>query len=189
MSCPDWRRLAALHLEGLEAAGDEDAAEPSGWDAALGHLDACPRCRQEALEADPLLLFRRLPRLESDAEDVRVVRSGVEALRRVRRIEAEGTGVARSPEGRWWRRAAVAAGLAGILLSVHPSVHDGGAAMDSAARLGLGSALARTVPQTSPEDVSEWAAVDEIERPTASVYHFDGGDVGVVMVVDAGLDV
>jgi hypothetical protein len=186
VSCPDWTRLAAHRLE---AAGAEGAAEPAGWAAALDHLDECPRCRADALEADPLLLFRRLPRVESDAEDVRLVRSGVEALRRVRRLEAEGSGVAESPDGRWWRRAAVAAGLAGMLLSVHPSAHDGGAAMDSAARLGLGSALARTAPEPSPEDVSEWAAVDEIERPTASVYHFDGGDVGVVMVVDAGLDV
>lgn len=189
MSCPDWTRLAARRLEGLEAPAAEDAGEPAGWDAALDHLETCSRCRHEALEADPLLVFRRLPRLEGDAEDVRLIRSGVETLRRTRTIEAEGAAVAGGPEGRWWRRAAVAAGLAGMLLSVHPSVHDGGAAMDSAARLSLGSALARTAPEPSPEDISEWAAADEIERPTASVYHFDGNDVGVVMVVDAGLDV
>lgn len=188
MSCPDWPRLVAHRLE---ATGAESAPEPAGWDDALDHLEDCPHCRREALEADPLLLFRRLPRLESDPlDDVRRVRAGVEALRRMRRIEGEGAGGARAAsEGRWWRRAAVAAGLAGMLVSVHPSAHDGRAAMGSAARLGLGAGIARTTPASSPEDVSEWAAVDEIERPTASVYHFDGDDVAVVMVVDAGLDV
>ncbi len=186
MSCPDWTRLAA---ERRDAAGTQGAPEPAEWAGALAHLDDCPRCRRAALEADPLLLFRRLPRIESDAEDVRHVRAGVEALRSMRRIEGEDAGGARAPEGRWWRRAAVAAGLAGMLLGVHPSAHDGSAAMDSAARLGFGANLARTAPASYPEDVSEWAAVDEIERPNASVYHFDGDDVGVVMVVDAGLDV
>jgi hypothetical protein len=32
-------------------------------------------------------------------------------------------------------------------------------------------------------------AVDDIDHPTASVYHFDDQDVELVMVVDAGLDV
>jgi hypothetical protein len=32
-------------------------------------------------------------------------------------------------------------------------------------------------------------AIDDIEHPTASVYHFDDEDVELVMVVDPGLDV
>ncbi len=61
--------------------------------------------------------------------------------------------------------------------------------MDSVARMRVGATLARTAPASYPEDPSDWAAVDEIERPSATVYHFDGEDVGVVMVVDASLDV
>ncbi len=186
MSCPDWNRLAAHRFA---AASTEAAAEPAEWAGALDHLEECPRCREEAFEADPLLLFRRLPKVENAADDVGIVRAGVEALRRARRIEADGADAARTPDGRWWRRVAVAAGLAGMLLSAHPSAHDGSAAMDPAVRFGLGAALARPAPASFAEDVSEWAAVDEIERPTASVYHFDGDDVGVVMVVDAGFDV
>ena len=55
MSCPDWQRLTALRER------DPDA-EPPGWREALAHLDGCPACAAAALAADPLLVFRRLPR-------------------------------------------------------------------------------------------------------------------------------
>ena len=105
VSCPDWSALAALRN-----ADRRDDAEPAGWAAAVAHLDACPRCRREALAADPLLVFRRLPALELDA--------GRGALRG--RVDAPGGGRhahrPRRLESRrrfaGWRRWAAAAALA-----------------------------------------------------------------------------
>ena len=56
MSCPDWTGLMALR--------ERADVEPAEWTAAMAHFDACSRCRSEAVAADPLLVFRRLPALE-----------------------------------------------------------------------------------------------------------------------------
>ena len=50
MSCPDWRSLS-------ERRDDE----PEAWGKALAHLDGCDGCHDDALAAEPTLLFRRLP--------------------------------------------------------------------------------------------------------------------------------
>src|SRR5262249_36619722 len=64
--CPDWRGLAAPRFDSPGAA----TGEPAGWAEALAHLDGCPACRRAALEADPTLLFRRLPALPPPVLDL-----------------------------------------------------------------------------------------------------------------------
>ncbi len=73
MSCPDWRHLDP----------DLDAAR---WQAALGHLDSgCKACWQQALAADPTLIFRRLPGAvlspAAEADEVAAARLAVAAMR------------------------------------------------------------------------------------------------------------
>ena len=109
--CPDWRRLAAER-------DDVTGKSPAGWAAALAHFDACPRCRPEALAADPLLVFRRLPMAgiaeltaaEEQAEAASVLQA-VTAMRTAKRLESR-----RRFAG--WRRWAAAAVLALVSLSV-----------------------------------------------------------------------
>lgn len=194
MTCPDWTLLAAHRLaDAPEAAEPADAAT---WGDALDHLDACPECRRRAVAADPTLVFRSLPAWEPDAAEVDAMRSGVAALRRVHRVAPgpERPLEARTPfrraalrERTGWRVAA-AAGLASALLSVAPVAERlpgpaGSAA--SAGRLSVGAG----VPIAAFLDDPSLPAVDDIDHPTASVYHIDDEEVGVVMVVDAGLDV
>lgn len=181
MSCPDWSRLA---VERRAAAGAAEAQEPDSWREAVEHLDGCGGCRSEALAAEPLLLFRRLPAVEADAATVDDIRAGVAALRRAHRVagaaDSERTGDRRRESLRWWGRVAAAILLATGLLGLRQDAPDaaravasGPPASESVAALGGGTVF----------------AVDDIEHPTASVYHFDDEDLGVVMVVDAGLDV
>ena len=194
MSCPDWRRLAAHRRA---APGTPGAEEPEAWPAALDHLDGCSDCRRRAVAEDPLLVFRRLPAVEAGPDSVAAMRAGVAALRRAHRVEG-----GRAPAdldagrlGRWWGRVAAAAVLAAALLAVAPAAertrNAGNAAVEVQARYG-GPALGWTPTGFLPAaflDDPGLPAVDDIEHPTASVYHFDDEDVELVMVVDAGLDV
>lgn len=178
MSCPDWSRLAEERRPDAAAASEE----PAAWPEALEHLDGCGECRDEALAADPVLLFRRLPTIEPDASAIEEMRSGVAALRHARRLVGAG-----EPEGgrrpsRWWGRAAAAAVLAAGLLGFRPDVGDTSRTSSETWSTEAPVPLARL-------EASTVSSVDEIDSPTASVYHFDDKEVGVVMVVDAGFDV
>jgi hypothetical protein len=177
VSCPDWSRLAVLS----DQSRDD---EPAAWTAALEHLDACPSCRPEALKADPLLAFRRLPVTDlapaqerSEAESMRLA---VAAMRNAGRLE---------PRHHFagWRRWAAAAVLALAFLAVsrdrapHPA--------------GVASAVPPfaaphvTAPATSGASAAEPAAIEGLNRPGARVYHMDGEGLSVFMIVDESLDV
>lgn len=71
MSCPDWPRCVALQDE-----------EPQAWDDALRHLDSCDACFDEAMDADPTVLFRRLPAPETSAADIASIKDAVATMRR-----------------------------------------------------------------------------------------------------------
>lgn len=182
MSCPDWNELARDRR-------CDDAAireEPSAWRAAVEHLDGCDECRDDALAADPALLFRRLPTMEADAATIDEMRSGVAALRRAQRL-AGTVDAAVAPERgrrlhRWWGRAAAAAILAAGLLGFRPDVRD-------VSRVPSETRGAEAPVPLARLEASAVSTMDEIDRPNASVYHFDEDDLGVTLVVDADLDV
>lgn len=67
--------------EALATLRAENSCEESR-DAALSHTDSCDECRSVALELDPLLLFRQLPRVELAASELPEVLSAVRKMRR-----------------------------------------------------------------------------------------------------------
>ena len=158
MSCPDWTALAARR--------DDD------WTAAVEHFDGCTLCRREALAADPLLVFRRLPVAElSPAEEqaeIEGVRQAVAAMRTAERLEGR-----RRFAG--WRRWAAAAVLAMAALT---------AGRDRPADPQPAETPAAPVPVTAPAPTLEG-----VNRPGARVYHMDGEGLSVFMVFDESLDV
>ena len=107
MSCPNWNALVILR--------ERDGADPEGWTEALEHFDACRDCRDEALAADPVLVFRRMPALDlpaaAEASEVDSMRQAVAAMRTAKRLDS-----GRRFGG--WRRWTAAAVLAGVSLSV-----------------------------------------------------------------------
>jgi hypothetical protein len=194
MTCSDWTLLAAHRLADSPAAAEPEDA--GAWAEALDHLDRCPECRRRAVAADPTLVFRSLSAWEPDAAEVDAMRAGVAALRRAHRVTPEGALQAKAAPARaaagertGWRVAA-AAGLAAALLSAAPVAErlsgERSRPAPSAARFAAGAV---GVPVAAFLDDPSLPAVDDIENPTASVYHFDDDQVAVVMVVDAGLDV
>ena len=172
MSCPDWRQLTARR--------ERERADPEGWAAAMEHFDSCPPCRREALAADPLLVFRRLPKVELGAaeerSEVEAVRQAVTAMRTARRLVAR-----RSFGG--WRRWSAAAVLALAALSVGRD-RDPRLAMGRMARASL------LVPaQPAPAQALAAPMIEVLNRPDARVYQMPGEDLSVIMVVDPSFDV
>lgn len=181
MSCPDWTSLAAHRLAG------PDAEPPAGWADALGHFDTCSACRDQALAADPTLVFRGVPEIAADRALIGEVRAGLETLRRVRRVDGEAAGAERrAGNGQWWRRAAAVAILASALAAIGPSAAPPSRELGAPATL---TPFEASFGASSLAGFGEDTALDQIDRPNANVYHFDDDRVAVVMVVDAGLDV
>lgn len=191
MTCPDWRRLMAARERG---AGED----PAGWREALEHLEACPRCRRAALEADPLLALRDLPEPALEADEGRRMVAATRALRRRQAATV-----------RWRRRAAaaVAAVTVAAALAVGSGVLERG---DETTRAARGTSeevtlaedagdLASTTDtatgarrgaarETDPASTTSMPSVLALEQPTARVYEVTDAELAVVVVVDGELD-
>lgn len=74
MTCPNWSQLTR--------SGAPVSAED--W----AHAERCEPCREAALQADPTLIFRRLPRVEATTDDIESMQQAVAAMRRGRSVES-----------------------------------------------------------------------------------------------------
>jgi hypothetical protein len=181
--CPDVeliRRLRALR--------DRDGLDAAGQRALNGHLASCAPCRDEAVAADPTLLFAalsaaadgteaaaggsgRLPaRWEEAAGAVEAERLAGDVLAAIRVRKTEGTG--RRPPAALptrLRAAAVllaAAGVAGFLILSR----SGGPARSGLASLPtLGPA-----PESVAAEVPSRPFIEDVGTPGARVYEFAG---------------
>jgi hypothetical protein len=180
VSCPDWSGLAALRRQ-----SPQEDAEPAGWAAAVTHFDACPRCRREALLADPLLVFRRLPAAELDEaaerSEVETMRQAVTAMRTAQRLESR-----RRFTG--WRRWAAAAVLTLAALSASSQSRDR-SPLELLAPSPAPLALAPLAPAAGPYAGHGQETLEGLNRPAARVYQMSGKDLSVVWIVDKSLDV
>jgi len=171
VSCPDWKALAA--------ARESAEAEPAEWTEAMTHFDACPRCRREAVAADPLLVFRRLPALEMPAGDelaeAEAMRQAVSAMRTARRLE--------SHRHAGWRRWAAAAVLATASLSVSWDKVPRTQEPEPAAPRPAVEAPAAPRPVTGP------ATLEALDGSNARVYQMNGEGVTAFMIVANKADV
>jgi len=164
-SCPDWA--------GLATARDAAAGDPPGWDDALRHLDGCARCRREAVAADPLLAFRRLPVPDLAADEVEAMRLRVAALR--------GAGRLAPPQRRLPLRQAAAAAVVALAALA------GGGAPPFTTEIA-GAPLAVAAPVLDAALAAE-PVLDSLEQPFEHVVQWNGDDLSVVLVVDGRLGV
>jgi hypothetical protein len=178
-ACPDWHTLAELR-ERLDPAGPH--AEPAEWTAALAHFDGCPRCRRQALAAEPLLVFRRLPGAErpaaEESAEAEAMVQAVSAMRAAERLESR-----RRFAG--WRRWAAAAVLALASLSVG---RDKTPLLTPPAPPVV--ALPASPASSNANVVNTGAAtLERLDRSDARVYQLNGKDLSIFMIVDNKLDV
>jgi hypothetical protein len=157
--CPDWRSLAA--------ARDERAGDPPGWDAAMAHLDSCAACRRAAPAADPMLVFRRLPPLAVQPDEVEAMRLRVATLRAAAEV---------APPRRRWRsyashgRAAAAVIALALFGGAHTAPPDGGAVPGP--------------PDSLAAELAAQPLLEELDRPFDNVVQWNGDDLSVVLVLD-----
>ena len=189
MTCPDWRALVA-------ARDAEPAADLPAWAAARHHAAQCSLCRGEALVADPLLLFSRLPKpaAAAAADEIAAMQAAVASLVRASRVaqrdplpRGRNGAVAASSRTRTVTRFAAALGVCSLLaLSGAPRPRP-----PVLAALASGSGLAGLGQLgTSAEDAAPLGSVvEELDRPGARIYELPQSDMAVVMIVDASLDV
>lgn len=208
-ACPDWRDLAA-------SRDREELRSGESWLAALDHLDAgCRACRDAAYSADPTLVFRRVPAIETTPDEVADLTASVRAMIRAGRVDG-------APSSSWedliasepaaepaplpvpkaarslprWRIASLAASLVALLLGTSTAPPGTGGAEPAQ---GSGAPLAASYFATADfaaayGTAAESRAGDQVEietldRPSANVYQFDDPNMAVVLIVDAGLDV
>jgi hypothetical protein len=178
VACPDWNGLVALR----ERAEADGSPEPAAWGAALGHLDGCPRCRRQALAADPLLVFRRLSGVETSGSgaadepaEAESMIQAVTAMRTAKRLESR-------QRFAGWRRWAAAAVLALVSLSL---------GRDKTPLLAPQPPPVVSLPETaSPaSNVAGAATLERLDNSDARVYQLNGKDLSVFMIVDKKLDV
>ena len=187
-TCPDWRQLAA--------ARDTSPDEPAGWEDALRHLDDCAACRRAAVEADPLLAFRRLPAPTFAADEVEAMRLRVAALRGAARVAppsaAPAAGFRAAAGGRLVRslrplRALPLRQLAAAVLVLAAVLAGGNGARHQSAA----SKAVALVPAGAPLDaaLASEPVLDELDQPFDHVVQWNGDDLSVVLVVDERLGV
>lgn len=182
MNCPDWRALVA-------ARDAEPAADLPAWAEARRHAARCGRCRQEALLADPLLLFSRLPERRVTPGEIGDMQDAVAALVRAGRIARAAGGGAETERRATGSglfsisRVAAALGICSLLaLSGAPRSRPAGLGTVAGSPDSQRAALAGEV---LPLD----SVVEELDRPGARIYELPQSDMAVVMIVDASLDV
>lgn len=155
--------------------------EPEGWAEAVAHFDTCALCRKEALKADPLLVFRRMPAVEIPPAEERLeiesMQQAVAAMRTARRLEARS-----EARGRFagWRRWAAAAVLAVVSLSVGRGIQPNKSPRLAQAAPPLPAAASAVSAVSAPSA----QMLDGLDRPEARVYQYDSDDMSTVMVID-----
>lgn len=205
-TCPDWRALA-------DSRDHEEARSGSEWVEALEHLDGgCPACRDAAYAADPTLVFRRAPAIETAPGEIADLQASVRAMIRAGRIEGattpppeavfapladEPTAARRRPALRW-RAASLAAGVVALLIGTAPDPvgntgSEGSGEVVASAAFADGAfadgGFAAVIPAYSRGAGGDPVEIETLDRPSANVYQFDDPGMDVVLIVDAGLDV
>lgn len=176
MSCPTWSELA----ERRDAGGASDE-----WRKARQHFDRCPECRDEALAADPTLVFRRLPSTEVSEQEVEEMRAKVSWLRRTRELERS---VAERPSrGRSWRWLAR---MAATLLLVGASTGIGLDSIDSSAtRIAGFSDPASPSEIRLPASIAAQPVLEQVGRSADQVVEWTDTELSLVVLIEAELDV
>lgn len=167
MSCPDWKSL--------ESRRDH---QPEAWEQALEHADGCEPCRIAALAAEPTRLFRRLPALEVEADEVAAMKRAVASMRRAEAVQR----ASRPWASAWMRAAAVAALITAAVLmqglpGIEPDIVDTVDAVETATRIQTQGAL------------EQMPLVEYVDPSHGSLIQMVDDDFSLVVVLPSRLDV
>lgn len=180
----DWSRLLRERDRLDDARIGETGTDGEEWRELVPHLEECETCRRHAYALDPTLLFQRLPRIESDREEVEEMKHRVAVLRSARELERD----SRSP--RFDRRRAGLGVAAAILFLLVGVVGVGHGPHIEPIRTATAVAVGNE-PDAAPldESVAGRPLIEDLDLPAAQVVQWSGDEVSMVLVVDKRLDV
>lgn len=176
-SCPDWLHLAALQDD-----------EPDAWAAALEHLDSCEACFDDALAADPTVLFRSMPVPQMSAEDIASIQDAVHTMRRTEPLARR----EEPPRRRFgWRHLATAAAIMGAAVLSGGGWTDGLRFADNppAAQVAEASAVESDIESVSNDELPEILdvpLVEDLDPSYGSVVQVMDSDMSLVLVLPNG---
>ena len=183
MSEFDWRRLTEEH----ERAPERDSRD---WLAALAAMDADPEERELALDADPLLLFRRLPEEKTGPVDIEAMKSAVASLRMAKDSMSRADEMQRSPVRREWASRGSLAALLALALTIagmvgidRPPTSETDLPTWTQARLEEPAALAAI-----PAEVAELPLVEEVDPEIGPWMQIEDEGLSLVVVMSPGGD-
>jgi hypothetical protein len=167
-SCPDWATLIAVRSRLV-------GADPEGWEIALAHLDGCHPCRRRAESLDPLLAFRRLPRVEVSPDAVEDMRHRVAVLRGARQVDRP----AAPPRSRWSAAAATFLLVAGLLMAAgHEPARVGEAAVAEA------SSEHETLVAGFLVELANQPVLEHLDQPFEQVVQWSSEELSMILLLD-----
>ncbi len=172
MSCPDWLRLVRVQEE-----------DPESWQAALRHAEDCDVCFDDALEAEPTLLFRRLPAARASRQDIDAIKDAVATMRRTQVLTRPAE---TRRKVRWGRSLATAATilLAAVLSGALPEDHGvSSVALVEASHL---EEISTSASPDTPSEVDQMPLVEDVDPTYGSVVQVMDAEMSLVLVLPNG---
>jgi hypothetical protein len=176
MSCPNWFELVERREQ-----------EPEAWELALEHHDDCERCREQALEAEPTLLFR-MPLPVLDRSEIDAMKQAVTTMRRTSSLTRPAVEKPAARAAFRARRYLEAAAVGGLLLGAaffqQTLSSEGPAPAAIVAHPGDTAPAGSTLPvATSLLATSDAPLVEELDPKYGSVIEVVDQDLSIVLVV------
>ncbi len=177
MSEIDWQRLTAEH----DRHPERDSTE---WLAALARADEDRNEWQDAVDADPLMLFRALPEAETGPADIEAMKQAVASMRLTQESMRRADGLRDQADqsagrARNWSIAALlalAVSVAGLT----------GVTMDSAEIPSWEQASHRPTPV--PSEIAQLPLVEYISPEVGPLMQIEDDGVSLVVVLSPGGD-
>ena len=181
-TCPDWMTLAELRDE-----------RPESWEEALEHLEHCQECFDDALAVEPTLMFRSMPRIEVEADEVAAMKRTVAAMCRSEEIQHPPQ--QRQTRRQWLKAASLAAALL-VAAQVPSLMAPAGNTVDpvethAAAPVALAPAVVpAAAPAASPLPISDMAPlVEDVDPSYGAVVQVVDQEISLVLVLPPTQDV
>ena len=176
MSDRDWSRLTAEH----DRAPDNDSAE---WLDALMSLDD-PDEWEKALEADPLMMFQRLPEEETSEADVEAMKVAVRSMRRTHELEVRSESVSSRDKVRFWSLAAMLAVAVSAATLTGKGALDAGPADSPTPQVQMAQISAPAIPAA----VAQLPLLEDVDPEIGPFMQIEDDGLSLVVVMGAEMD-
>ena len=176
MSDYDWQRLS----DERDRVPEQDGAE---WLDALCGLDD-PDEWERALDADPLMMFHRLPEQESGPADIEAMKQAVASMRRTHELESKQSRSAiRERTQRWALAALLTLGVSAATLMGSNMVDRFDA--DGSNLVAADEVLTASLQWSVPMEIAQLPLVEDVDPEMGPWIQIEGDGMSLVVVMNA----